>query len=112
MKSCTLIKNPEWNTLRQKSTIFLNDTNKPLSQSLQRRLYKYGLGVIQDLDLEFILNWDCEITRIIERDDDLLADSSYIISWTNNKAIISINGIYLDSKNTPYLHHGLSIDQA
>lgn len=28
-----------------------------------------------------------------------------------NKAIISINGIFLNSKNMPYVHHTISIDQ-
>lgn len=93
-------------------TADFTDLQSELSKTMTDKLVKYALDRL-DADLkELVISKDYRVVvnRTTSRENELLSDSDYQVDFiSKNGLMISVDYILLNSKNNPFIDHGVSL---
>lgn len=112
VESKTFVKSLRTIHIGYGTTTDFKDVDSQLSKTMTDKLVKYALNRL-DVDLkELVLTKGYKI--VVERmhydTAKTLNDSEYQVNFISNTGLmISVDCIYLDSKNNPHLDHGVSL---
>lgn len=114
IESKTFLKSTRTTNMGYGTTTDFKDIDSPLSKTMNKKLVKYALTRL-DADLrELVLTKQYRI--VIERTQydtaKTLNESDYQVNFISNSGLmISVDCIYLDENNKPFLDHGLSLSE-
>lgn len=112
IESKTFVKSTRTTNMGYGTTTDFKNIDSPLSKTMNARLVKYALSRL-DADLrELVLTKKYRI--VVERTHyntaKTLNDSDYQVNFISNSGLmISVDCIYLDENNKPFLDHGVSL---
>ncbi|MEG2707325.1 MAG: hypothetical protein RR959_08290 [Erysipelotrichaceae bacterium] len=112
IESKTFVKSLRTIHMGYGTTADFTDIESPLSKTMNEKLVKYALNRL-DKDLrELVLNkgYKVVVERMHYDTAKTLNDSSYQVNFISESGLmISVDCIYLNSANKPFLDHGVSL---
>lgn len=94
------------------TSVSFKDIETTLSKTMTDKLVKYALERL-DEDLRNLViskNYKVVVNRTINREKEKLNDSDYQVDFISKSGLmISVDYILINSKNNPFLDHGVSL---